>query len=158
MPVFIVGGIFYKALGGGEFSYTGFLRGGREGAGFEEEVVGVFVELAEGVFFGAFHAEGVVVAVGLAEGAVVEEIVAEPDVDHGGLRRDGFHGGVRIDARGLCEEAGIGDAEDADAAIVVGNVFDEPGDGVVGVGAFVDEFGIGVIDQGAGHDESAFGL
>ena len=69
----------------------------------------------------------------------MEEIVAHPDVDHGGLRRDGFHGGMRIDAGGYGEKSGIGDAEDADAAVVVGNVFEEPGDGVVGVGAFVDE-------------------
>ena len=85
-PEIIVFGILEEADAGGKFVHAGLFGGGREGAGFQEKIVGVFVEFAEGVFFRAFHAEGVIVAVGLAECAVVEEIVAHPDVDHGSLR------------------------------------------------------------------------
>src|ERR1700722_190771 len=157
-PELVIGRMLDKARAGGEFVYARGFSGRGERAGVQKEIVGVLIEFAEGVFLGAFHALRVVVTVGLAEGAVVEEVVAHPDVDHGGLRRDGFYRGMRIDAGGLCEETGIGDAEDADAAGVVGNIFDEPGDGVVGVGAFVDQLGIFVVDHGAGHDESAFGF
>src|SRR5271154_4293896 len=116
-PEVVVGGIGEEADASGEFIDALRFGGGGERAGVKKKIVGVLIEFAEGVFLGAFHAEGVVVAVGLAKGAVVEEIVTHPDVDHGSLRRDGFYGGMGINARGLREESGIGDTEDADAAI-----------------------------------------
>ena len=119
---------------------------------------GVLVGIAEGRIFASLHAEDVVVAVGLAEGAVVEKVVAEPDVGHGGLRGDGADGGMGIDAGFGSEEAGVGNAHDADAAVVAGDVFEEPGDGVVGVSGFVDGAGIVVVGEGTHHDKRALGF
>ena len=122
------------------------------------QAVPVLAVIHRGPIFGGFEAEHVVVTVALAEGAVVEEIVADPDVDHGRLRRDGFDGGVGIDARHHGEKAVVTGADNADAAVVAGHVFEEPGDGVVCVGAFVDGGGIAVIGERAHHDEFALAL
>src|SRR3984957_3039087 len=157
-PELVIGRMLDEAGAGGEFVYPGGLSGSGERACMQKEIVGVLIQFAEGVFLGALHTLRVVVAIGLAESSIVEEVVAHPHVDHGGLGRDGFYGGVRVDASGLREKSGIGNAEDPDTAGVVGNVFDEPRNGVVGVGAFVNQFGIFVIDHGPGHNESAFGF
>ncbi len=88
----------------------------------------------------------------------MKEVVAHPNVDHGRLRRNGFDGGVGIDARHHGEKARIACADYAYAAIVAGNIFEHPGDSVVGVGAFVDGFRIRVIGERAHHDEFALAL
>ena len=93
----------------------------------------------------------------LAEGAVVEPVVAHPAIDHG-IHGDGnFERGVRMDERHERQKAVVGDAEDADLAIGLGNVFDEPVDGVVGVGGLVDGRGVLRAVEGAVHDVVAFG-
>src|SRR5690242_11080592 len=122
-PELIVGRMLQESDAGGEFVHAVMFGRGGERTGAEKEVVGILVELGECVFFGAFHSKGVVVAVGFAESAVVKEIVAHPDINHWGLGRDGFYGGMRIDASGHGEEAGVGNAKDADAAVVFRNVF-----------------------------------
>ena len=43
-------------------------------------------------------------------------------------------------------EAVVGDAVDADAAVVVRDVLDQPVDGVVGVGGLVGRLGVGQVD------------
>ncbi len=53
----------------------------------------------------------------------MEEVVAHPDVDHGRLGRDGFDGGVGIDAGHHGQEAGIAGADEAGAAVVAGDVW-----------------------------------
>jgi len=50
----------------------------------------------------------------------VEEIVAHPHVDHGRLRRDGFDGGVRVDAGHHGQKAVIAGADKSGAAVVAG--------------------------------------
>jgi hypothetical protein len=56
------------------------------------------------------------------------------------------------------EKAGVGDAPNADPAVVVGNVFDQPIDGVVGVRALIHVFRAAqrVLAHGNIH-EDAFG-
>lgn len=54
-------------------------------------------------------------------------------------------------------ESVIRDAKDADTAIVLGHVLDEPFNGVIGVGGFIGSFGVAEIDVG-GQVECAFGL
>ena len=162
LPIVVVGGVVDEALPGGENAEARLFDISCERAGVKEEVVGVAIDFAEGVFFAGFEADGVVVPVALTPCAVVEEVVADPEVGHGGLRRDGFYGGVGIDGGFDGEEAGIGYAHDADASVVVGDVLDEPGYGVVGVCGFIDAVrvrgcGIVVVDDGAVHDELSFG-
>ena len=79
------------------------------------------------------------------------------EVGHRRLGRRGFDGGMRIDdARGSVEPR-IRDTPDADAAVVVGHVLQQPLDRVVGVGALVD---VGVrlrlVDVRPHLDEIAF--
>src|SRR5277367_6304131 len=119
LPVVVVGGVVDESLPGGEDADAGFLDVAGERAGVEEEVVGITVDLAESVFLAGFEADGVIVSIALTPGSVVEEVVADPEVGHGGLRRNGFYGGVAVDGGFDGEEAGIGDAHDADAAGVV---------------------------------------
>ena len=88
----------------------------------------------------------------------MEEVVAHPDVDHGRLRRNGFHGRMRIDAGFHRKESGIAGADESGAAVVAGDVFEQPVDGVVGVGAFVYGLGIAMVGFGAAHHELAFAL
>ena len=109
-------------------------------------------------FLAGLHSQHVIVAVALAEGAVVEEVVAHPDVDHGRLGRNGLHGGMRIDAGHHGQEAGVAGADEAGAAVVAGNVLQQPGHGVVCVGAFIDGLGIAMIGERPAHDEFALAL
>src|SRR5438034_2578569 len=109
------------------FPYTTLFR--------SKEIVGILVERRKRVFFGAFHSERVVVAVSFAESAIVKEIVAHPDVNHRSLGRDGFYGGVWINAGGHGEKTRVGDTEDSHAAVVVRNVLEEPVHGVISIGA-----------------------
>jgi len=95
-----------EARAGGEFVYARGFSGRGERAGVQKEIVSVPDQVFRRRFLGAFHALRVVVAVGLAESAIVEEVVTHPDVDHGSLGRDGLNGGMGIDAGGLCEETG----------------------------------------------------
>lgn len=54
-------------------------------------------------------------------------------------------------------EAGVGDAEHADAAVVAGDIFDHPVDGVVGIAGLVDIFiGLLVFVEGADVFECTF--
>jgi hypothetical protein len=93
----------------------------------------------------------------LAEGSVVEPVVAHPAVDHG-VHGDGdLEGGVGVDEGHEGEEAVVGDAEDADFAVGLGGVFYEPVDGVVGIGGLVDGGGVLGAVNGAVHDEVALG-
>ena len=74
----------------------------------------------------------------LAESAVVEPVVAEPAVHH---RVHGYRHPERrvgVDERHQGREAVVGDAEDADPAVGLRHVLDEPVDGVPGVGGVVD--------------------
>ena len=88
----------------------------------------------------------------------MEEVIADPNVGHGSLRRDSTHRGIRIDPGFYCEEAGIRNAHDADAAVVVRNVAEEPRHCVVAVGAFVDGLRVAVVGERAHHDEFALGF
>jgi hypothetical protein len=69
----------------------------------------------------------------------------------------GFEGGMRVKKSESGGEAVIGDTKDADAAVVMRNVFDEPFNCVVGISGFVGGFGVGEIDLG-GKVEGALGF
>jgi fructose-specific component phosphotransferase system IIB-like protein len=45
---------------------------------------------------------------------------------------------VRIDQRHQAKKAVVRDAQDADLAVALGDVLDEPIDGVIGVGRMID--------------------
>src|SRR6185312_4122092 len=64
---------------------------------------------------------------------------------------------MRIDERHQGLESVVGDAEDADLAVGLGDVLYEPVDGVVGVGRFIDLRWIERADEWPIHDEVAFG-
>ena len=101
------------------------------------------------------HHPGVFEPVGEPEGSLMKEVVAHPRIAHRGLGTDGLERGVRPDSRDGREPTGIRHAIDADAAVVVRHMLDEPVDRVVGVGAFV-----GARMAGAGrtvHVERALG-
>src|SRR6516165_3115775 len=77
----------------------------------------LFLAVADvGLLLARLQTEDVVVAVGLAEGPVVEEVVAHPDIDHRGLRRNGLHCRVRIDAGLHCEKPWIAGSDESSAS------------------------------------------
>ncbi len=65
-------------------------------------------------------------------------IVSHEQIRHGSLRRGCLQRGMRVDDAGRGKEAGIGNSPDANAAIVVGDIFQQPVDGVISVGAVID--------------------
>ena len=128
------------------------------GAGVHEHVV--VVEVAGPPLHGVVARAVLLVDVGhvlLAEGAVVEPVVARPAIDHR-VHRDGdFEGGVRMDEAHQGGESVVGDADDADLAVALGRIFYEPVDGVVGVGGVVDLGWVEGAAEGAVHHVVAFG-
>ncbi len=74
----------------------------------------------------------------LAEGAVVEPVVALPDVDHWIDRDARLERGVGVHEAHQGGEAVVAGAEGADAAIAFRHVADQPVDGVPGIGRMVD--------------------
>ena len=78
-----------------------------------------------------------VIEVGLAEGAVVEPVVAHPSVHHGAFGRRHFQRRMRAEQRHDHGEAFIGRADHAHAAVRFRGVLHQPVDGVVGVGDVV---------------------
>ena len=93
----------------------------------------------------------------LAEGSVVEPVVAAPAIDHG-VHGDGdLEGWVRVDEGGQGGEAVVGDAYNSHLAVGLGDVLDEPVDGVVGVGGVVDGGWVEGAVEGAVHDVIALG-
>src|SRR4051794_16689742 len=63
---------------------------------------------------------------------------------------------MRIDRAGGGVKTRIRDAVEADAAVVVWDVFDHPVDGVVGIGRFVDRCLLVLGDLGSDLDKLAF--
>ena len=94
-------------------------------------------------------------AVALAKGALVEEVVAHPRVDHRRLRAHGLERGMRLDHGGVDEKAGIRDAEHADLPVGLRHVGEEPLERVPRVGGFVDALRVATIAWRAVHDELA---
>ncbi len=83
------------------------------------------------------------------EGASVVGVVPFEEVGHGSFGRGGLDRGVGVDDGGGGIESGIGDAPDADLAVVVGDVLEQPVHGVVHVGAFIGFAGLRMVDMGA---------
>src|SRR6266581_3172576 len=94
----------------------------------------------------------------LAEGAVVEPVVAHPAVDHGIHRHRHLERWVRIDERHQGREAVVGNAENADLAVAFRDVFHEPVDRVVRVGGVIDRSGVQGPAQGTIHHVVALGV
>ncbi len=116
------------------------------------------IELEGRASLGRLHEGDVFEAVAEAEGAVVVEIVAQELIGGGRLRRDGLEGRMRVEHRHHGEPAAVGDAEHADAAVVVRHVLEQPVDRVVSVGAFVDGLGVAPVARRPAHDELPLGL
>ena len=70
--------------------------------------------------------------------ATVIDIVTHVEIGNRCLRRCRLDGGVRVDDRRGGIKAGIGNAPDAELAVVVRHVLEKPLDGVKHVGAFID--------------------
>src|ERR1019366_6269621 len=78
---------------------------------------------AECIFLAGFHSERVIVAIRLAKCAIVKKVVAHLNIGHRRLRRNCFHGGMRVNSGFGGEKSGIGSADDADASIIIANIF-----------------------------------
>ncbi len=93
----------------------------------------------------------------LAERAVVEPVVAHPAVHHRVHRHRHLQRRVRVHQRHQRQEPVVGDADDADLAVALGNVLHQPVDGVVGVGRVVDRRRVLRTTQWTVHDVVPFG-
>ena len=91
------------------------------------------------------HPSRIFEPVGQTEGAVMEEIVAHPHISRRRLGRHGFQGRMRFEGGHNRGPAVIGNAEDADPAVVPGNVFDQPVDRVIGVGRLIRGPRVGAV-------------
>ena len=107
-------------------------------------------------FLGGFEQSGVLEPVAEPEGAVVVKVVADEHVGRRGLLGNRLQRRVGLEQRHGGRPAGIGNAVDAHAAVIVGGVLQQPLDGVIGVGAFVDGLWIALVSWGALHHEPAF--
>ena len=135
--------------------------GVRQRAELEIPVVGVVAidqRRGRGHLLRGLHHVGVLEAVAQAERAVVMEVVADPHVCGRGHRHDGLERGMRIERAHHREPRRVTRADHADAAVVVGDVLEQPLDGVVGVGALVDRLRVLAIARLAQHHELALGL
>lgn len=74
----------------------------------------------------------------LPERAVVKPVVAHPAVDHRVHRHRDLQRRMRVEERHQRQKAVVGDAEDADLAVGLGDVLHQPVDRVVGVGRVID--------------------
>ncbi len=92
-----------------------------------------------------------------AKGAVVKPVVAHPAVHHGVHRHGDFERGMGIDECHQGQKSIVGNAEDADLAVALRNIFHQPFDGVVGVGGMIDRCGIQRAAQRARHHIVALG-
>ena len=73
----------------------------------------------------------------LAEGPVVEPVVAHPAIDHRVHGHRYFQRGVRIHQRHQRQKSVIADAQNAHLAVGLGNVLDQPVDAVIRVSRFI---------------------
>src|SRR5208282_4302363 len=92
------------------------------------------------------------------EGAVVMKIVAQEHIGDGSLLGDGAHGGMRVERGHFREPAAVGNAGNPHAAVVTGNIFEQPLDGIVGVGALVDRAGVRAVPGRPQHHKFAAGI
>ena len=104
----------------------------------EEELVTVGGPVPEFRFAGTPEECQEVETRGEEERAVVMEVVPDKPVRHRRLRGDGLNRGMRINGSHGSVEARVRDAPDANIAVVIANVLDEPVNGVVGIGGLVD--------------------
>ena len=145
LPVGVVGGVRQELDPFGRTSLEQHLVGIRQRPHAQEEVVAVGRLEVEGLQLLVQRIvrtlrEGVEEAEVLRqeECAVVMDVVAHEPVRDRCLRRRGLERRMGIDHPHRGVEAGIGDAEHADVAVVVRHVLHQPVDGVVGVRAFIE--------------------
>ena len=117
----------------------------------------VAVELERLLLLRRLHSCRVLEAVAQAERAVMVEVVAQEHVGGRCLRRRGFERRVRVEHRHEGEPAGIRYPEHSHAAVVVGDVREQPVYRVVRVGAFVDRLRVAPLAGRSEHDELALG-
>ena len=105
------------------------------------ELVGIkAIERKIVIFVGGFQQGRILKRIAEAKSTIVKEIVAEENIAHAGLLGNGFQRGVRVDHAHGDQKSVVGNAVQADPAVVARHIFDQPIDGVVGVGAFVHAF------------------
>ena len=118
----------------------------------------VAVELEVEVDLGRLHHRDVFEAVAEPKRPMMMEVVTEELIGRRRLRRDRLEGRMRLQHTHDREPPAVGDAEHADAAVIVGNVFEQPVDRVVGVGPFINRLGIATIPRRPVHDELSLRL
>ncbi len=131
-------------------------RIGPGGTGVEESLVVVVGGAGDGIAL-ALHAGLArdVVEVGLAEGAVMEPVVAHPAIDHRALGGSDPQRRMRVQQGHGHRPAVIGGADLADAAVGLRHVLGEPVGGVPGVGGVVGLRRVEGADRRAGHGVGA---
>jgi hypothetical protein len=98
LPELHITGLSEKDLRRGQLGHPrGFRCAGKVDVR-EKEVELVFFRTLCDIGLLRFKLLHIVEAIGLAEGAIMEEIVAQPDVGHGRLRADGLDRRMRIDS------------------------------------------------------------
>ena len=103
------------------------------------------------------HHGRVLEAVTQSERAVVVEVVAEPHIGRGRLRRDRLEGRMRLECAHDGGPSVVRHAQHAHPSVVTAHVLQQPVNGVVGVGALVERRSVALGARRALHDERAFG-
>ncbi len=149
-----------EILPGGQLAVKILLVGVGESAEPQIPVVRVGAVELEAIVFGlaGFEHRRILEAVAEAKGAVVVEVVTQELVGGRCLLDGGFQGGVWIERGHDGGPTVVRGAGDPGAAVVIGDVLDQPVDGVPGVGGLVDAFGVVRLVGRAAHDECAFRL
>ena len=86
------------------------------------------------------------------KGAVVEPVIASPAINHGIHRHRDSESRMRVNQSHQRQEPVIRNAQDADLAVALGNVFHQPVDRVVGVRSVVNRSGVERSVQRTRHD------
>ena len=164
-PDAVISGVFEEEFPGGQCFGAGLFHVFRKVSALQKKIktiawlpVLVLAVVRDNFFFAALHSEHVVVAVTLAEGAVVEEVIAHPCIDHRRLRRDGLHGGVRINAGRHGQKAWIAGADESRAPVVALHILQQPCHRVVCVCTLVRSLSASMVSQRSAHDELALAL
>ena len=113
------------------------------------------VEADRDIRFGGFERIGVLVSITEAKGAVVVEIIAQEHVCRRSFFASGPERRMRVENAHNSRPAEVGSAVNADAAIVIRQVFHQPIDRVVSVGGFIDHF-LAWQARGPHHHELSF--
>ena len=153
LPEGVIGGVRRQPVPEGQLLEAVRDRPIARRAGIEEILV-IVIALARHrlALAGLAGLLGEIVEIDLAEGAVVEPVVAHPAVDHGAFRGGDLERGMRPEQRHRHRPAVVGRADHADALIALGHILGQPLDRVIGVGGVVGLRRVERPDRRARHD------